>query len=133
LTVELGKDSIDLGIVVRDVDACRAFYGQTLGLPFEGELTLGTGLTMYRYKVGTTVLKLLGGAEAVPAGPSGLREQTGLRYFTITVKDLDAAVEGVRRQGVEPVTPPREARPGVRMAMFRDPDGNLVEVIETTT
>ncbi|MGD9890646.1 MAG: VOC family protein [Dehalococcoidia bacterium] len=129
--MELGKDSIDLGIVVRDVAACREFYGETLGFPFEGEMLLGNDLKLYRYQIGTTVLKLLAGAEDIPTGPSGLREQIGLRYFTITVKDLDASVETVRRWGVEPVTPPRDVRPGVRMAMFRDPDGNMVELIET--
>lgn len=39
--VQLAKDSIDLGIVVRDKDAALRFYRDTLGLPQIGEQPVG--------------------------------------------------------------------------------------------
>ena len=128
--MDVAKESIDLGLIVRNMDACRRFYGETLGLPFEGEMPLGGAGRMYRYLIGTTVLKLLTADEQTPAGPSGMRAQTGLRYFTISVPDIEAAVERVREQGIEPSLPIREIRPGVRIAMLTDPDGNTVELLE---
>lgn len=128
--MEVGKESIDLGLIVRNVDACRRFYGDTLGLPFQGEMNLAGLSTMYRYLIGTTVLKLVTADDAIPAGPAGMRAQTGLRYFTITVPDLDAAVAAVRERGAEPAMAIREIRPGVRIAMLTDPDGNTVELLE---
>jgi catechol 2,3-dioxygenase-like lactoylglutathione lyase family enzyme len=128
--VEIVKDSIDLGIVVRDLEACRRFYGEVLGLPFESEMPLGPGRSMFRYKAGTTVLKLLSGGETPPSGPVGMNAQTGLRYFTITVKDIEGVVGELTAKGCQFAVPLREFRPGAKIAILPDPDGNMVELLE---
>ncbi len=127
--MDVAKDSIDLGIVIRDVEACRRFYGEELGFPFEGEMAMA-GSTMYRYRIGTTILKLVKPDQDPPEAPVGMRAQSGLRYFTISVNDLDAAVAALREQGHEFSVPPREIRPRVRIAILPDPDGNMVELLE---
>ena len=38
MTVQLTKDSIDLGIVVKDGDVALAFYRDTLGFELVGEM-----------------------------------------------------------------------------------------------
>ena len=128
--MEVGKESIDLGIIVNDVAGCRQFYGEALGLPFEAEMPLPDGAKMFRYKIGTTVLKLVQPPQPVPASPVGMRAQSGLRYFTITVNDLDKTVAALTAQGREFTVPLREFRPGVRIAILPDPDGNMVELLE---
>ena len=57
--VEQTKDSIDLGIVVRDAEAALAFYRDTLGLEYQGEMPLGGGTIMHRLLCGTSLIKLL--------------------------------------------------------------------------
>jgi catechol 2,3-dioxygenase-like lactoylglutathione lyase family enzyme len=128
--MDVAKDSIDLGIVVRDVEGSRRFYGEELGFPFEGEMAMAGGGKMYRYRIGSTVLKLVKTGEEAPAGPSGMWVQSGLRYFTISVKDLDAVVTALEGYGRHFTIPPREIRPGVRIAILPDPDGNMVELLE---
>jgi catechol 2,3-dioxygenase-like lactoylglutathione lyase family enzyme len=128
--MDVAKESIDLGLMVRNVEECRKFYGETLGLPFQGEMSMGPNATMYRYLIGSTVLKLNTAAQDMPVGPAGLRAQTGIRYFTISVPDIEATIAKIRGQGVEPIVPVREIRPGVRIAMVADPDGNTVEFLE---
>lgn len=128
--MDIAKDSIDLGLVVRDLDACRRFYGEQLGLPFEAELPVPSGGRMYRYKIGGTVLKLVKKTETPPAGPAGLWGQSGLRYFTISVNDLDQAVGDLQGKGLSFTVAPFQVRPGVRAALLPDPDGNMVELLE---
>lgn len=129
--MELAKDSIDLGIVVRDLDACRKFYSEDLGLPFEAEIPFPDGSRMYRYRIGTTILKLVKAPKEVPKGPLGMRAQSGIRYFTIAIRGIDGLVKGLEARGHKFEIPLREARPGVRIAILPDPDGNLVELLET--
>ena len=55
---------------------------------------------------------------------------TGMRYFTIAVDDIAAAVADCEAAGTPIVWPLREIRPGVTIAMVEDPDGNWVEFIQ---
>ena len=58
--VQLTKDSIDLGIVVRDADAALAFYRDTLGFEDTGSMKMpGGGGTMYRLLCGTSLIKIV--------------------------------------------------------------------------
>lgn len=45
MTIAITKDSIDLGIVTRDSEKLLAFYRDTLGLEFEGEMPMPGGGT----------------------------------------------------------------------------------------
>ena len=132
MALEIKKDSIDLGIVVRSADAMKAFYGETLGLPYQASLDMPGGMKMHRYLAGTTVVKLLeftSPPEAAPA-PGGLQGGTGYRYFTITVGNLDAAVDEAKAAGAAVPMGPLAIAPGLRIAMVEDPDGNWVELLE---
>jgi glyoxylase I family protein len=53
----------------------------------------------------------------------------GISHLAIRVTDLDAAVAGLRRSGVE-VAEPVAAAGGGRVATFNDPEGNVVQVVE---
>jgi catechol 2,3-dioxygenase-like lactoylglutathione lyase family enzyme len=128
--MEIAKPGIDLGVLVRDIDACVQFYGGDLGLPKVGEIPFPGNRTMHRFQIGDTVLKLMQyGDGAPPAGPRGRESQAGIRYFTIAVKDLPAVVAGLEAKGHTFSVPLREARPGVWIAMLEDPDGNTVELL----
>ncbi len=123
------KDSIDLGIVVKDVEGCKRFYGELLGLPRDGDVPVPGG-TMHRFLAGSSVIKLLnlGGGQA-PSAP-GLGGALGYRYYTITVDDLDTLAADLEAKGVAMVMKPRDLLPGVRVAMVTDPDGNVVELLQ---
>jgi predicted enzyme related to lactoylglutathione lyase len=48
---------------------------------------------------------------------------------TFALTNLDETVEACREFGAKILVPPRALRPGVRMAMVEDPDGNTVELL----
>ena len=66
MSAELGKDSIDLGIVVTDLDASLAFYRDTLGFIDAGEVPIPGG-SMRRLMCGTSTIKLLSPGRTPPA------------------------------------------------------------------
>jgi lactoylglutathione lyase len=56
---------------------------------------------------------------------------TGYGHIAITTPDLDAALERLGRQGIEPERAPYQVREGgSRLCFVRDPDGYRIELIE---
>jgi glyoxylase I family protein len=53
----------------------------------------------------------------------------GLSHVAIRVSDLQAAVDSLRSRGIE-VAEPVPAAGGGRVANFRDPEGNVLQVVE---
>jgi len=68
---------------------------------------------------------------AASAGPGDGTGATGYRYFTMIVDNLDEIAEECRQAGVPVLAGPTEIRPGVRIVMVADPDGNWVEFVDT--
>ncbi|MCU1396703.1 MAG: hypothetical protein JWM34_5131 [Ilumatobacteraceae bacterium] len=132
MTVELAKDSIDLGIVVTDAEASLAFYRDTLGLPLVGDMALPGGGTMYRLACGTSVIKLLAPAVAPPAvaPPGGIPGATGYRYWTISVTNIADVLTSCAAAGYTVPVGLTELRPGVTIGIVADPDGNWVELVQ---
>ena len=85
-----------------------------------------------RYQCGETVIKLLAPASTPEASnpPGGLGGGTGIRYLTISVSNLDEAEAACKAAGSNIVISGREIRPGVRICMMEDPDGNWVELLQ---
>ncbi len=83
-----------------------------------------------RLKFGTSDFKLVVPNATVPKGPIGLESQLGFRYVTFVIKNLSALCQELKRRGVEFTVPEKELRPGTRIAMVKDPDGNIVEFVE---
>lgn len=56
---------------------------------------------------------------------------TGYGHIAVTVKDLDATLERLATDGIEPERPPYSVREGgSRLCFVRDPDGYRIELIE---
>ena len=123
------KDSIDLGVLVSDIQASLHFYQELLGLKFIEKNPVWFG-TMYRLRFGTSDFKLIDPSARPPQGLIGLESQVGFRYVTFVIKNLSDVCKELRNKGVVFEVPEKETRPGVRIAMVRDPDGNVVEFVE---
>jgi catechol 2,3-dioxygenase-like lactoylglutathione lyase family enzyme len=131
MTVQITKDSIDLGIVVRDGDAALRFYRDTLGFEHTATTPMGGG-KMHRLMCGTSMIKLVvldQTPEAAPA-PGGIPGATGYRYWTVSVSNLQEVAERCAAAGYRVAVQPREIRPGVSIAMVEDPEGNWVEFLQ---
>jgi catechol 2,3-dioxygenase-like lactoylglutathione lyase family enzyme len=129
MALKPAKDSIDIGIFVSDIKRSLDFYQGTLGLEKTEELQTGFG-TLHRLHFGTSDIKLMDPKKVPPAGAIGLEKQLGIRYLTLVIHDLTGLCTALKEKGVEFTIPETEIRPGVRIAMVKDPDGNIVEFVE---
>ena len=134
--VELAKDSIDLGIIVEDAGAALKFYMGTLGLGYDaiGAMDMGERGVMHRLLCGTSLVKVreLPGGTPHKSATGGIDVSTGNRYWTVTVSNMDAVAAACRAGGYKIPLGPLEFRPGVRIMMVEDPDGNWLELVQTT-
>ena len=113
------------GYSVDDIDAAKAFYGDTLGLkvtenPAGLGLELATGGTVFLY-------------------PKDDHQPATFTVLNFPVDDLDAAVDSLTGEGVamerydgfeqdeRGVAAPA---PGPRIAWFKDPAGNILSVMQ---
>jgi glyoxylase I family protein len=132
MSCELTKPLLDAGIVTRDAVSAHRFYGEVLGLPVDGERDIpGYGLVK-RYSVGDSILRVFV-PTAVPAlegSREGFASQTGIRYLTLYISNLDQVVAEVAAAGFKVSVPIRELRPGVRVAQVEDVEGNTVELMQ---
>ena len=56
---------------------------------------------------------------------------TGYGHIAVSIDDLDAALQGLAAQGIEPEKPPYTVREGgSRLCFVRDPDGYRIELLE---
>jgi len=132
MALQLTKDSIDLGIVVKDPQASLAFYRDTVGMTDAGDGPMGGGSHMYRLMCGTSMVKLLTFAKP-PKGeapPGGINGGTGYRYFTITVANIEEVTKACGDAGYTVAMGVTNLRPGITISMVLDPDGNTVEFLQ---
>jgi catechol 2,3-dioxygenase-like lactoylglutathione lyase family enzyme len=121
--VQLTKTGIDLGIIVTDSAAALAFYRDTLGFRHEGDMPFPGGGTMHRLWCGDSLIKVI--ALGAPAA-------TGYRYWTISVSNLDEITATCKARGYGVPVEPREIRPGIKISIVADPDGNWVEFLQAS-
>jgi catechol 2,3-dioxygenase-like lactoylglutathione lyase family enzyme len=110
-------------------DRLRAFYVETLGLPAVGGLPEHQILFL---DAGGLTLELVGEPETGRAAPDGFGRR-GWQHLAWEVSDVDAAYADLLGRGVAghsaPEGFPSEA-PRLRIAFLRDPDGNLLELVQ---
>ncbi len=123
------KDSVDVGIFVSDIKKSLDFYQGILGLEKTEEVQTGFG-TLHRLRYGTSDVKLMDPKKVPPAGLIGLEKQLGIRYLTFVIRDLSDLCAVLKQKGVEFTIPETQIRPGTRIAMVKDPDGNIIEFVE---
>lgn len=130
--IALTKDSIDLGIVVADIDAALTFYRDTLGFTDAGTMEMPGGGVMHRLMCGPSMIKLVDpGRELETKAPrGGIQGAYGYRYWTISVSNIEELTASVGSAGYKVVVPVTALRPGITIAIVVDPDGNWVEFLQ---
>ncbi|MFH1716560.1 MAG: VOC family protein [Planctomycetota bacterium] len=145
---DFARTTIDLGIVVSDVEKAAQFYKNALGfteLPgFDVSKEMGgdSGLSNYHaFKVRVLVLGEEASATKIkimefPTAPGKkvdnrfIHSSLGCSYLTIFVSDTTAAVERAKKAGVAPVKEPYKLGGGNSyLTLVRDPDGNVIELV----
>jgi lactoylglutathione lyase len=146
------SQTIDLGMVVSDIDKSLKFYKEVIGFTevagfkvppqfaldsgLSNKLELDVHILVLGQGETATKLKLMQFKTAPGARVDNtfIHSSYGYRYLTIPVKNLNLAVENAAKAGGKPIAkgavPLPEGFPaGVALANYRDPDGNLIELV----
>lgn len=145
---EFTRTTIDLGIVVSNVEKAAQFYKNAIGFTelsgFDVPKEMGgdTGLSDYQaFQVRVLVLADEANATRIkimefPEAPGKkidnkfIHSSLGYSYLTILVSDTTAAVERAKKAGVVPVKEPYQLGGGNSyLTLVKDPDGNIIELI----
>jgi len=138
---------LEVGIGCRDLARMRGFYEGVLGLRFvsEGRAAAPQAQAFRLARSATTVvrlqtsngerIKLVASEEPAPPAASHadfVLDQPNASYLTFIVADVAAAIRKLREAGIRCMTGDErvESRPGLYVAFFRDPEGNLVELVQ---
>ena len=135
-----------IGIVVSDLATSLVFYTRFLGLQFGNhseesgpEMDQILGIPNVRLRTqklvtdtGGSRLELVEFFEPKPVkGPALDLTHVGVTHFAVTVYDIEMIYNEMLKAGVRFISPPQVEATGFAKVMFcRDPDGNLIELIE---
>ena len=126
---KMAKPALDVGLVTADAEPLLRFYEGVVGFEPQPPLELPGIGTIHRLAAGESLLRVMVPTEApAPDDAASFSARAGIRYLTLEVEDLDAAVEAVRALGGSVALPPFELRPGRRVSQVADPDGNMIEL-----
>jgi len=130
-----------VGITVSDLDRAVTFYRDTFGLPVLARFSVGgeafaAGVDVEGASAEFAHLDA-GGArvELVSYDPEGVAaadptlNDPGASHLGLTVDDVPAFYEGLG-DDVETLSPPRTTESGTTICFVRDPEGNLIEVLD---
>jgi methylmalonyl-CoA/ethylmalonyl-CoA epimerase len=116
-----------------DVKAQAEWYCQTFGMRViatndakPSAMVIGFGDSIN----GAAMIELMPATEPGPRPESFTRFQPGIRHVAFRVNDFDAAYASLKRLGVRFITEPGEALGGGKTILFRDPEGNELQIVQ---
>jgi glyoxylase I family protein len=134
VTIDPKKTGVDLGIIISNWDATKKFYCDTLGFEHTTDMPfpLTEGGIMHRVQAGDCTLKLTEhGTTPTQKNPAGgAITAVGIRYFTFWVRNIEEILQRCAEGQYKLAIPLTTVRPGVRIFIVEDPDGNWVEFLQ---
>lgn len=127
------RHTIDIGIVVSDLEKSLAFYRDLLGLPIVAQAQtslIGKG-QMIQMQHGESLIKLVQ-LESTPPVPeaTNIGAFCGFRYATLLVDNVQRVMEKLEQSNVRTSRPVTELGNGTVISMVEDPNGNIIEFVQ---
>ncbi len=151
------RQTIDLGVVVTDIQKSLKFYKDVVGFlendgfkvtgkfPKNVGLTDGTALNIHVLTLGdaetATKLKLMqvnGKKNTKTIKQNFIHTTAGFSYITIFVNDVDLVIKNALKNGYKPYAKSPQILPNglpqeLCLLILKDPDGNFVEIVGPLT
>ena len=138
--LNLSHATVDIAITCSNFEASLDFYQNKLGLEIVLDLQIPddlardvglapTGFRQVRLKAGNTLIKLMD-IESPPPTPTD-EFSAGVRWLTFFVADIRQTVEDLKQNGVEFLSEPISAPDAPGVVCAPDPDGILIELVQT--
>ncbi|QKG91921.1 VOC family protein [Halorubrum salinarum] len=132
-----------VGVTVADLDRAVEFYAETFDLDVVAEFAVGgdafaeavavegAAAAFAHLDAGDAIVELVEYDPADEAAPGDAPDlnRPGATHLGLTVDDVEAFHAGLA-DGVETLSPPRTTESGTTVLFVRDPEGNLIEVLD---
>ncbi|TKX73534.1 VOC family protein [Halorubrum sp. GN11_10-6_MGM] len=132
-----------VGITVADLDRAVAFYTETFDLDVVAEFSVGgdafadavavegAAAEFAHLDAGGAIVELVAYDPTDETGPADDPDlnRPGATHLGLTVDDVEAFYEGLD-DDVPTLSPPRTTESGTTILFVRDPEGNLIEVLD---
>ena len=130
-----------VGITVSDLDRAIEFYRDVLGLAVVDRFSVdgeafatgvgvdGASADFAHLDAGDVRVELVAYDPEGEAVESGSVNRPGTAHLGLSTSDLDAVYDSLP-DGVETTSPPQRTASGTKILFVRDPEGNLVELLE---
>lgn len=144
---EFSSPTIQIGVVVSDLEKSLEFYKNIIGMTetgaftVDGEKSKELGLSDGR-KLDVTILKLEDSAQAnewklMSFGKDAshpkqtyIHDDTGMQYITIFVNHLNPFIERIKKNDIDILSSePSDLGGGNYFILLQDPDGTFIELI----
>lgn len=113
-----------VGIMVSDMDRSIRFYTEVLGLTLRERVHLNERTELAFLRLGESEVELIAPKEGVPV-------EGRVHHLAFTVDDINAALARIKAAGAEWIdAEPREVLDGCKIAFFKGPDGELLELFQ---
>jgi predicted enzyme related to lactoylglutathione lyase len=107
----------DITFTVSDLERAVAFYEQVLGLSRKYRFSTYAGFDCGGVEIGLQ-----------PGTPA--QEQVAAPCVDLLVRNVDTAYRSLEARGVRFLKEPQDTAWGGRIALFADPDGNVLQLVE---
>ena len=132
-----------VGVTVADLDRAVEFYAETFDLDVVAEFAVGgdafaeavavdgAAAEFAHLDAGDAIVELVAYDPADEAGRDGDPDlnRPGASHLGLTVDDVEAFYAGLG-DDVATLSPPRTTESGTTVLFVRDPEGNLIEVLD---
>jgi lactoylglutathione lyase len=109
-----------------DIERAVAFYSEALRFEERMRLHFEDGSYLVQMSLGGSIVELFGGG--VADGTDEDASRVGYTHIALSVDDVDAEHARLTKLGCEFHVEPQTVE-GLRVAFFRDPDGNPIELL----
>jgi predicted enzyme related to lactoylglutathione lyase len=128
---QMAKPALDVGLITANAEPLIEFYVGVAGLERLDPLEIPNIGCIHKLACGESILRIMVPTkEPARDDSASFSAMAGIRYLTLEVQDIQAAVEAVRALGGSVALDAFELRPGRFVAQVADPDGNMIELGE---
>jgi glyoxylase I family protein len=115
-----------------DLAAQEAFFARHFGFQRSRTFNAGKPDEFIMLKLGQVRLELFPADSAKTMHEKGGEQVIGLKHLAFDVPKLEPIIEALRADGIEPdpIVDVGRFIPGCRVVFYRDPEGNIIELIE---
>jgi uncharacterized protein len=120
----MGQPVVHFEVVGKDGTKLQNYYGELFGWEMDADNPMNYGMVAREGNLGRDGVGIGGG---VGQGPEGYR---GHVTFYVAVPDVEEALQKAESLGGERVMGPEDIMGQVVLGQFKDPEGNMVGVVQ---